>query len=187
MREASAHENTHQVWRPLWLGRQGTLLYPTMQGDSITRCPTPDQILEEARSHWADHCAYCHANDGSGDTEVGHNLYPPTPDMRLPTTQAMSDGELYYTIENGIRLSGMPAWGNGSWNDEHSWKLVYFIRHLPEMTSQEVEQMKKLNPKSPMEMMEEEQEEQFLNGETAEGTSRRNNNANQTTGTEKPK
>ena len=81
----------------------------------------------------------------------------------------------------------MPAWGNGSSNDEDSWKLVYFIRHLPKMTSQEVEQMKKLNPKSPMEMMEEEQEEQFLNGETATGTSRPNRNANQTTRTEKPK
>ena len=149
--------------------------------------PCSEQILEEARSHWADHCAYCHANDGSGDTEIGHNLYPPAPDMRLLKTQAMSDGELYYTIENGIRLSGMPAWGNGSSNDEDSWKLVYFIRHLPKITSQEVEQMKKLNPKSPVEMMEEEQEEQFLNGETAKRASRRNNNANRTTGTEKAK
>src|SRR5450755_3407998 len=31
---------------------------------------TPD-VLAEARAHWADHCATCHANDGSGDTLLG--------------------------------------------------------------------------------------------------------------------
>ena len=135
--------------------------------------PYSEQVIEEARSHWADHCAYCHANDGSGDAEVGRNLYPPAPDMRQPKTQARTDGELYYTIENGIRLSGMPAWGNGGFNDEDTWKLVYFIRHLPKMTAQEVEAMKKLNRQSPMELMEEQQEEDFLNEDTTKGTARR--------------
>ena len=35
-----------------------------------------DNVMAEARAHWADHCATCHANDGSGQTEIGHNLYP---------------------------------------------------------------------------------------------------------------
>jgi mono/diheme cytochrome c family protein len=135
--------------------------------------PYSEQVIEEARSHWADHCAYCHANDGSGDAEVGRNLYPPAPDMRQRETQAKTDGELYYTIENGIRLSGMPAWGSGGFNDEDTWKLVYFIRHLPKVTAQEVEAMKKLNPRSPMELMEEQQEEEFLNEGTTKGTQRR--------------
>jgi mono/diheme cytochrome c family protein len=99
--------------------------------------PYSEEVLREARAHWADHCAFCHANDGSGSTEVGRNLYPKAPDVRKSQTQRMTDGELYYTIENGIRLTGMPAWGNGTENDEDSWKLVYFIRHLPEMTPQE--------------------------------------------------
>jgi len=135
--------------------------------------PYSEQVIEEARSHWADHCAYCHANEGSGDAEVGRNLYPPAPDMRQPKTQAKTDGELYYTIENGIRLSGMLAWGSGGLNDEDTWKLVYFIRHLPRMTAQEVEVMKKLNPRSSMELMEERQEEEFLNEGTTKGTQRR--------------
>lgn len=120
--------------------------------------------LEEARAHWADHCAFCHANNGSGESEVGRNLYPKAPDMRLPDTQKLSDGELYYTIKNGIRLTGMPAWGEPGDADADSWKLVYFIRHLPKMTPQEAEDMKKLNPQSPMEKMEEQEEEQFLEG-----------------------
>jgi len=126
--------------------------------------PNTPENLQEAKEHWADHCAFCHANDGSGDTPVGKNLYPRAPDMRLPATQDRTDGELYFTIKNGIRLTGMPAWGDPGDNDEDSWKLVYFIRHLPSMTAQEAEDMKKLNPVSPMEKMEEQQEEQFLEG-----------------------
>jgi mono/diheme cytochrome c family protein len=93
------------------------------------------EILSEARAHFADHCAICHGNDGSGKTEIGQNLYPKAPDMRLPQTQNLTDGELYYTIHNGIRLTGMPAWGTDV-KDEDSWKLVLFIRHLPQLTQQ---------------------------------------------------
>src|SRR5258708_7521450 len=50
---------------------------------------TPE-VLEAARAHWADHCATCHANDGSGKTEMGPNLYPKAPDMRLAATQNLT-------------------------------------------------------------------------------------------------
>ena len=123
-----------------------------------------DQALADARAHWADHCSFCHSNDGSGTSEVGRNLYPKAPDMRAARTQALTDGELYYTIKNGVRLTGMPAWGETGDQDEDSWKLVHFIRHLPKMTPQEMEDMKKLNPQSPMEMMEDKEEQQFLEG-----------------------
>jgi cytochrome c553 len=131
--------------------------------------PVPDtpEVQAEARAHWADHCATCHANDGSGDTAMGKRTYPPAPDMRLAPTQQMTDGELFYIIQNGIRFSGMPAWGGGSDQDAaSSWKLVRFIRHLPQLTWEEKQEMQKLNPKSPDEIKEEEEEEKFLKGET---------------------
>src|SRR3989475_5419635 len=124
--------------------------------------PNPPDNLAEARAHFADHCAICHANNGSGNTEIGQNLYPKAPDMRLPQTQSLTDGELYYTIHNGIRLTGMPAWGTEE-KDEDSWKLVLFIRHLPQLTPEEEREMKALNPKGPGEQQEEQEEEQFLN------------------------
>lgn len=130
--------------------------------------PVPDtpEVLADARAHWADHCATCHGNDGSGDTFMGRHTYPPAPDMRLEATQRMSDGELFYVIQNGIRLTAMPAWGGGSEHDAlDSWKLVRFIRHLPSLSDDEKRQMEKLNPKSPAELKEEEEEEKFLKGE----------------------
>src|SRR6266851_183340 len=84
--------------------------------------PNTPEALADARAHWADHCAICHANDGSGATLMGKHTYPPAPDMRLPTTQRMSDGELFFIIQNGIRLSAMPAWGGASDQDaQDSW------------------------------------------------------------------
>jgi mono/diheme cytochrome c family protein len=122
---------------------------------------TPE-LLVEARRHFADHCASCHGNDGSGATEMGQKLYPRVPDMRLAQTQNLSDGEIYYIIENGVRFTGMPAWGVGGTNDHDTWHLVLFIRHLPRLTADELQDMKEHNPRSPAEIKEEEMENEFL-------------------------
>ena len=132
---------------------------------------TPGAIAE-ARAHWADHCAGCHANDGSGATEMGKGTYPPAPDMRLAATQQKTDGELFYIIENGVRFTAMPAWGGPGHDAQDSWKLVHFIRHLPELTADERIEMEKLNPKSPDELREEMEEEKFLRGEDTGETHR---------------
>lgn len=99
---------------------------------------------------------------------MGKHMYPPAPDMRGPATQNLSDGELFYIIQNGIRLTGMPAWGGSDRDAEESWKLVHFIRRLPALTLEERKEMEKLNPKSPEERQEEEEEERFLKGESSD-------------------
>ena len=122
--------------------------------------------LSRARAHFADHCASCHGNNGRGETPIGRKLYPKVPDMTLPDTQSLSDGELFSIIENGVRLTGMPAWGSsGSHDATESWELVHFIRRLPKLTAQELAEMEDLNPKSRKELDEEEQTRRFLQGE----------------------
>jgi mono/diheme cytochrome c family protein len=103
--------------------------------------PTPSN-LAEAREHFADTCAICHANNGNGQTKLNSGLYPPAPDLRARMTQDLTDGEIFYIIKNGIRLTGMPGWGG---DDEDNWKLVLFIRHLPELTPKEIELMNEIN------------------------------------------
>jgi mono/diheme cytochrome c family protein len=124
------------------------------------------ELLHESARHFADHCASCHGNDGSGDTEIGRNLFPRAPDMRLEPTQRLSDGELYYIIHNGIRWTGMPAWGDPD-SDLDSWKLVLFIRHLPQLRSDELRDMERFNPRSVVDQEEEKEEEDFLNGDSS--------------------
>ena len=134
--------------------------------------PLTAEVLAEGRAHFADHCASCHANDGSGQTEIGQHLYPKAPDMRLPDTQRLTDGELFSIIHNGICLTGMPAWGSADEQaDEDSWKLVHFIRRLKDLTPEEIKEMEALNPKSPAEIEEERADRQFLAGEDTGRTS----------------
>ena len=122
------------------------------------------ESVADGMAHFADHCATCHANDGSGDTEMGRGLYPKAPDMRLPATQQLSDGELFYIIEHGIRFTGMPGWRTGTpAGEQSSWHLVHFIRHLPALTPAELDSMKARNPRSPEEIRFEIEEERFLN------------------------
>ena len=133
---------------------------------AIARAP---EIIAAGREHFADHCATCHANDGSGDTAFGRGLFPRPPDLRLPQTQNLSDGELFYIIEHGILFTGMPAFGSDDGSTVNgSWHLVHFIRHLPELSDAEIAEMESLNPASPAEVLQRIEEERFLRGETDE-------------------
>ena len=124
-----------------------------------------EEALRDARLHFADHCAVCHGNDGSGDTMMGRGLYPKPPDLRLNETQKLSDGELFWIIENGVRFTGMPAFSMPGMESD-SWKLVDFIRHLPKLTTDEKMDMERYNPKGPDDRKEEEEEDDFLKGAT---------------------
>jgi len=123
------------------------------------------ETLKDGLAHWADHCASCHGNDGSGDTAMGRGLYPKAPDMRLPATQALSDGELFALIEHGVKLTGMPAWTTGTPEGERAtWHLVQFIRHLPGLSEDEILEMEDLNPRGRAEWRALEEERRFLSG-----------------------
>jgi mono/diheme cytochrome c family protein len=137
----------------------------TRVGNITNPVPASDAIIKEGMEHFADHCSVCHGNDGSGNTEMGRGLYPRAPDMRLPATQNLSDAELFYIIENGVRLTGMPAWSTGTKEGEtSSWHLVHFVRHLPKLSDEEIARMESLNPKAPEEIRQEIEADKFLQG-----------------------
>ena len=131
--------------------------------------PASPEVLREGREHFADHCATCHGNDGKGQTAFGPKMYPRVPDMTADATQSQSDGALFATIENGVRLSGMPGFGDGTAESARgSWALVHFIRHLPNLTDEELSEMEGLNPKTLAEWNAIREEQEFLSGEGEE-------------------
>lgn len=138
---------------------------PSRARDAANPVAYSSEVWAESRAHFADHCASCHGNDGRGDTEIGRNLFPKAPDMTQAATQDKTDGELYWIIENGIRLTGMPAWGKGGPDDTDTWKLVHFIRRLKDLTPEQLKAMAAANPRSPAELQEEKDDERFLAGE----------------------
>lgn len=166
-RGLSAHEEPSRV--EAMLARTMRRL-ATPEAIRVRRNPVQptDAVVERALAHYADHCAACHANDGSGDTEMGRGMYPRVPDMRGAETQSLSDGELFSIIEHGIRLTGMPAWGTGTPESERdSWGLVHFVRRLPKLPSDDIERMEALNPKTAAQLKEEEETRRFLEGDSS--------------------
>lgn len=163
-RGVSARPEPSGIEKRAALFMRGWLTPATYKGLKNPVSDTDDNFIA-AREHFADHCATCHANDGSGNTEIGRSLYPKAPDMRLPRTQDLSDGEIFYFIENGVRLTGMPGWSTGTPEGERSsWQLVNFIRRMPKLTPDDVAAMEAFNPVSRQQIEEEKKVEDFLNG-----------------------
>lgn len=98
-------------------------------GENALKNPYPDtpQVLAAARSQFHTQCALCHNDNGDGRTSMGQSLYPKPPDLR-GLTQNKSDGAIFFSIRNGIRMSGMPAWSQDS--DLEIWGLVSLIRSM---------------------------------------------------------
>lgn len=113
--------------------------------------PVTDASTAEAREHFVEHCSACHGSTGRGDTLYGRNLYPKVPDMTQADTQQLTDGELFYIISNGVRFTGMPAFG-GEDSPESIWGLVSFIRRLPNLTPEEIKQLQEMAEGSKTEM-----------------------------------
>ena len=177
-RGLSAHDDPSRVEELLARAMRRWATPSAMRNRPNPVQPT-QQVIEKALEHYADHCATCHANDGSGDTAIGRGLYPKAPDMRAGNTQSLTDGELFSIIEHGIRLTGMPAWGNGTPEGERdSWGLVHFIRRLPKLTPEDIERMEALNPKSPAEFKEQEEIRRFLQGESTAGREQKKDHKN---------
>jgi mono/diheme cytochrome c family protein len=112
--------------------------------------PASAEATAKGMAHFAQYCALCHGNDGSGTgTAFGRGFFPKAPDMRSAATQQLTDGELFYIIENGVRFTGMPAFGTGTADPQGEtlvWQLIHFIRHLPTLTDAERTEMESMNP-----------------------------------------
>jgi predicted CXXCH cytochrome family protein len=114
------------------------LAIPRTERDQKSPIEPTSEAANEGRESFLRQCASCHGVDGSGKTQVGLNLYPRVPDLRASRTQSLTDGEIHYIIENGVELTGMPAWGNPHQTlNDNSWKLVLYIRSLRRPAQQE--------------------------------------------------
>jgi mono/diheme cytochrome c family protein len=99
------------------------------------------ELLGEGLSHYRENCVGCHGASGVDAAEYGQGLNPAAPDLTLPRVQKRSDGQLYWIVANGIRMTGMPAF-SPTHKEEEIWKIVAFVRHLPELTPDEERQLK---------------------------------------------
>jgi len=99
---------------------------PTLQ---VAQDPT---LVANGLRAYNDLCVVCHSAPGLADGPIARGLNPPAPHLWSKGTQKMSDGELYWVIQNGIRMSGMPAFGP-THSDAELRSLVAVVRHLPSL------------------------------------------------------
>jgi len=103
--------------------------------------PASPETWKAGLAHYRENCVVCHGAPGVDAGEIGEGLNPPAPDLTLPRVQARPDGELFWIVGNGIRTTGMPAFSPTHKPDE-LWKIVAFVRHLPELTNAEQKALK---------------------------------------------
>ncbi len=101
---------------------------------------SPD-VLRAGLSHYRENCVVCHGALGVDASEFGEGLNPPAPDLTLPRVQERPDGEMFWIVSNGIRMTGMPAF-SPTHKEGEIWKIVAFLRHLPELTPEEQRELK---------------------------------------------
>ena len=118
--------STIEVWAARILRRAAI---PSVAREQKNPWLSDARALEAGRSEFLAQCAVCHGVDGTGRTQLGANLYPRVPDLRSAASQALTDGELHYIIEHGVRLTGMPGWASAHQRaGDAGWRLVLLIR-----------------------------------------------------------
>ena len=92
-------------------------------------------MIQAGFRHYQEDCVMCHGAPGVRIGEVGRGLNPEPPEL----TEAAGDwkpNELFWITKNGVRMSGMPAWGVTN-SDKAIWEIVAFTQKLPSMSSDE--------------------------------------------------
>jgi len=95
----------------------------------------PD-ALSVGMAQYKESCVLCHGAPHVNAAEFAGGLNPPAPYLEKEDTQSLSDGAMFWIIKNGIRLTGMPAFGP-SHTDDEIWHIVAYVRHLPNLTDGE--------------------------------------------------
>jgi mono/diheme cytochrome c family protein len=108
------------------------VVIPIQATDKQNPVSDNNEVLNQGRQVFLQFCAVCHGADGRGETYIGRNMYPPAMDMTSPHVQHWSDAEMFWIIQNGVRLTGMPSW-ESSISEADTWKLVRFIHSLPRL------------------------------------------------------
>jgi mono/diheme cytochrome c family protein len=110
------------------------VVIPLEAGKMPNPLPDTDEVVSQGQEVFLGSCAQCHGPEARGDTTVGRNMNPPAMDLTSSHVQHWNDGELFWIIRNGVRLTGMPSW-QSTISENDTWKLVRFIHKLPRLNT----------------------------------------------------
>lgn len=98
--------------------------------------------LDSGMDHFKENCLPCHGIPGVEPSEIAKGLNPHAPELKHRGLEEWSDGELFYLVKNGIRMTGMPALGP-THTDQEIWTIVYFLRHIENLSADQKRELQK--------------------------------------------
>jgi mono/diheme cytochrome c family protein len=101
--------------------------------------PTP-RLTKAGLEHFHEMCHDCHGAPGYKPEEFAEGLYPKPPGLSARDVQAMSDAALFWVVKNGIKMTGMPAFGP-THGDDILWGMVSVVRQLPGLKADQYKRM----------------------------------------------
>ena len=101
--------------------------------------PQDRVLVGRAAGHYEMMCRTCHG--APGKKPDSWRLYPPAPDLAdaLRVTR-WSDAEVFWIIKNGLKDTGMSAFGQ-SHDDDDLWALTAFVRQIQSITPEQYHTM----------------------------------------------
>ena len=108
-----------------------------------------ESLIETGFHHYDQMCVGCHGAPGIPQSEIGEGLNPEPPDLSEVAAN-MTPAELFWITKNGIKMTGMPAFGP-THSDEELWGIVAFMQKLPDLSPEKYKAMKEDSEKMPHE------------------------------------
>lgn len=106
----------------------------------------PEQ-LEKGFRLYRQECVICHTPVGKTPTPTAVGLNPQAPGFGADADD-MTPAGLFWATKNGIRFTGMPAWGP-SLSDQQLWDVVAFMMTLPKMKAEDYDALDRRVPPAP--------------------------------------
>lgn len=96
-----------------------------------------DQLdrIERGGENYGSMCQSCHLGPEMSPTALYAGLNP-TPPQLTAHAGHHSLAEQFWIIKHGVKMTGMPAWGE-THSDEELWDIVAFVKKLPQMTAED--------------------------------------------------
>lgn len=101
-----------------------------------------ERMVMDGFRHYREMCVGCHLAPGVKSTEIRKGLLPEPPKLQ-EAVEEWKPNELFWVIKNGVKMTGMPAWGP-THSDEKIWAMVAFLEKLPHMTVEQYKEMNKM-------------------------------------------
>jgi mono/diheme cytochrome c family protein len=103
------------------------------------KLPTDAASVARGRDHYIENCLPCHGAPGVKAAEFAEGMNPRPPDIDGPL-QTYDDSQLFWVIKNGLRATGMPAFGVNH-TDEEIAAIAAFVRRTPHLTPEESKEL----------------------------------------------